>query len=495
MANNKKIHDDIMELYNTFAQHWTKTALIDAAREQKISYQNLWSMIENGKRILLNDFKLTKGQTVCLIMSNSLELAVLYFSALCAGIVVAPLDPEKSLDDINHILHDVKPALVITDSQVVTWIEETVQVSSFSARLLQQADTSIEQLACLHELDYESLFLITFTSGSTGKAKGVMHSFGNLAQTSHAFAKKFNFNHNNIWYHNLPMSYMAGILNQLVMPLLTGGCVVIGPRFSVRQALTFWDIPITYSVNTFWFVPTMLSLISKLDRSAEGAIYTQAHNIIGCVGTAPLTGELKQRFQDKYGIGLYQSYGLSETLFISTQLPDQQDLVHSVGALLDGVTLSFDNDEEIIIDVPWMFLGYLGQDACSQEHYKSGDLGKLDEQGLLHVTGRKKDLIIRGGLNISPKKIEDVISALNVCDECVIVGLPHDVVGEKITCFYVAKQSEHAVPEKDIQKGVYAHLGKDYLIDSFIMLDALPKNSNGKIDKLLLQKKYGQSVS
>ena len=130
---------------------------------------------------------------------------------------------------------------------------------------------------------------------------------------------EFNFNDKSVFYHNLPMTHMAGFLNLIILPLVSGSKIIIDREFQASSIASFWDNPIKYGANVFWFVPVIIDLLVNLDRGDKGVNYFKSVRGIGCVGTAPLKYLSKCKFEEKYGnIKLYESYGLSETLFVST---------------------------------------------------------------------------------------------------------------------------------------------------------------------------------
>jgi long-chain acyl-CoA synthetase len=318
-----------------------------------------------------------------------------------------------------------------------------------------------------------------------------MHSFRNLLRSSVAFSSRLGLGKSNVFCHNLPMSYMAGILNLIILPFASGGRVVVGRRFSVSNLAGFWNAPARYSVNTFCFIPTELALLLKLDRGSEGVEYARRTKIIGFVATAPLKPQLKQAFEERYGISLYESYGLSETLFVAANYPGR-DRAGSVGLPLDGVSFEIGADGEVLIRTPWMFLGYSNAASPVQENcFPSGDLGEIEVDGGLRITGRKKDLIIRGGINISPRRIEELLDSSGAIEECAVVGVDDEILGEKVVCFFVPKGGD---PDrvKRLSREVAAGLGKDYRIDKFVELRALPRNVNGKLDRQALRRSYTQ---
>jgi len=480
-------------LQNLFKNNWNELFIIDGINNKKYLYQEFFLAILNCKE-KLEKFSFKKNDTVCLLMSNSLEMMILYFTCLIMQIIVVPIDPNKSENEIREILSQFKYNAIFCDNNIEFQHENLIYINEFRKEFYKQREISKDQLDVFNEPDYNKLFLITFTSGSTGAVKGVMHSFNNLIRSALAFNKQFNFGKQNVFYHNLPMTYMAGILNLIVLPFISESKIIIGERFNISNVMRFWDIPTRYSVNTFWFIPAILTLLLKFDRGEKGIKYANYTKIIGCVGTASLNDKVKKEFETKYGISLYESYGLSETLFVSTNSPEMPEIEGSVGKILGDVDVNICDDGEIALNVPWMFLGYINienKDYFEDEKYLTGDIGQFDKNGFLFITGRKKEIIIRGGVNISPKRIEKFLESFDSFEEFCIIGVNDVNIGEKIVCFFVPKKSRYNVELKKIlNMNIIEKLGHDYRIDEFVEMDVIPKTINGKVDKLKIEKIY-----
>lgn len=478
-------------LKDIFKENWNEIFIFDGLNDRELSYMNFCNMILNCKETL-EGMGIEKNDVVCLIMSNSIDLAILYFTSLIMQLTVVPIDINKGENDIKEILSQLKYKAIISNIPDLEIPEkEIIDINEFKDIFSKKIELDINELNVFDGLDYNKIFLITFTSGSTGVAKGVMHSFNNLIMSALAFKQRFNFNKRNIFYHNLPMTYMAGILNLIILPLVSESKIVIGERFNISNIMRFWDIPIRYSANTFWFIPTIVALLLKLDRGDQGINYARRNKLLGCVGTAPLNYKMKIEFETKYHIQLYESYGLSETLFITTNSPHRPQIENSVGEMLEGVETVILEDGEIAINVPWMFLGYTNIEIggyFKKGKYLSGDIGRIDNKDFLYITGRKKDLIIRGGINISPKKIEDFIFELEAFEETVIMGFEDINLGEKIVCYFVPKKGQDSEnTKKKLNREIIEKLGKDYHIDEFIKLEEIPKTNTGKADKPMIR--------
>ena len=493
MNKTKEMIDTGNILQNIFKNNWNELFIIDGINDEKYSYNDFFTAIMNCKE-RFESIGISKNDTVCLLMSNSFELIIFYFACLILQITVIPIDPNKGENEIKEILSQLKYNAIFCNNNLQIQDEKLVQVDNIIKSCNEEKESRYDEINIFITLDYDKLFLITFTSGSTGAVKGVMHSFNNLIRSALAFNKGFRFGKQNVFYHNLPMTYMAGILNLIVLPFISESKIVIGERFNISNIMRFWDIPIQYSVNTFWFIPTILTLLLKFDRGEEGIKYANNTKIIGCVGTAPLSDKLRKEFRTEYSISLYESYGLSETLFVSTNSPEMVEIESGVGKLLDGVDVDICDDGEIALNVSWMFLGYTNvenKDYFKNDKYLTGDIGRIDKNGFLFITGRKKDLIIRGGINISPKKIEKFIESFDGFYECVIIGIDDINMGEKIVCFFVPKKSMYnAELKKILNMNIIEKLGYDYRIDEFVKMDKIPKTINGKVDKLRIKEIY-----
>lgn len=491
MSETNKMNQEVNvgELFqNIFKKNWDMEFIFDGINDVTLSYKEFFSRVLSYKEKLVK-IGLKRQDVICLLLPNSIELVILYFAGLLMNLKVVPIDPEKGSSDIREILSHLDYKVIISNEQSFDSTQKNIFINEFidiKYKIIEKKESDL-----FNKVNFDEIYLITFTSGSTGVPKGVMHSFNNLVKSAIAFNDKFDFDSKNVFYHNLPMTYMAGILNLLILPIIAGSKIVLGKRFNISNIAEFWDVPIRYSVNTFWFIPTILEILLKLDRNPKGLQYTKSNKIIGCVCTSPLNPSTKDEFEKKYSISLYESYGLSETLFVTTNFPNS-DKSGSVGKILNDAEMSFLEDNEIAIKVPWMFLGYHGikeNQFLKNRWFSSGDIGYLSENKFCVITGRKKDLIIKGGINISPKKIEDFIKNYH-STEVVILGFANKFMGEKTVCFFVPNVE---FDQKQINKKIVEELGKSYHIDQFIELKKIPKNLNGKVDKPKIRETYEQN--
>ena len=287
------------KLLRIFKDNWKEDFIFDAINGQIYTYENFFKKTIEYKENLVK-LGLKKNDQIVIIMNNSVDVVALYFAALFEGISIVSIDPLKGKEEMLEILSRVNYKKIFSNISELDF-EEIENTENFKIRNLEVNYLDLTNIFV--KIDYDSLFIITFTSGSTGKSKGVMHSFNNFAFSSEKFSKQFGFNKTHKFFHNLPMSYIGGILNLLILPLISESKIIISDRFDISKIINFWHEPIKYSANTFWFPPTIISLLLKLDRGDIGTNYSKKNKIIGLVGMAALKENVKKEFEEKLNRG------------------------------------------------------------------------------------------------------------------------------------------------------------------------------------------------
>ena len=429
---------------------------------------------------------LAGGPRIAVLCDNSAEVLAVYWAALLLGGEIVPVDVMKGREEISRLVREAGADVVVSDRDGVD-VAAAKQLG-LGELLVESRRARPMRFNGYSSVDFDGDFLTVFTSGSTGTPKGIVHSFGALCLSAIAFASRFGFSRKNTFFHNFPMSYMAGVLNTFVMPLLCGSRIVVGARQSVAAAFRFWPQVAAGEADTFWFNPTFCNMLLQLDRGAEGVEYCGRHAITACIGTAPLDNRTRTAFEGRYGVKLHESFGLSETLFLSTNSPFDPEVPGSVGRLLDGVDATISEDGELLVDAPWLLKGYARSEEAVARPFRTGDLGHVDGGGRLFITGRRKDLIIKGGINVSPGKIEAFLAGnFPGLGDVSVVGHPDPVMGERTVCFFTGEALSRE-QEKSVDSALRRELGRDYAVDAFFRIDRLPLTSNGKVDKPALRK-------
>jgi len=299
----------------------------------------------------------------------------------------------------------------------------------------------------LETADGNDLIVIMYTSGTSAKPKGLAHRLGRMFRNAAAFASAQGIDENSRFYLTLSMAYMGGFYNLLILPFLCGASVVVDHVFDARSSLHFWEKAKNNNVNTLWLAPTVLSILLRMDRGRTGEEFCRASVRHAFVGFAPLPLKVKDEFESRYGLRLIENYGLSETLFVTARSQESSNGAGYVGEALPGIGLRVVRDEvesaapgsdgEVQILTPDLMAGYLDADGRLLEidasvWFPTGDIGRMGEGNALFITGRKKDLIIRGGVNISPAAVEEALMQVNGVADVAVVSIPHELYGEDI---------------------------------------------------------------
>lgn len=481
------------------ALDFSEEFVCDALAGKHYSYTDFFARCLTISKQLRKDAA-GKGHLV-LIMDNSIELLSCYFAAILSGKIATAIDPLKGKDEVAHILSSIDDGYIVVDKAGKTKVDAfnlLLETGTFDATACADGDIKNGVIDSLEQRDFLSDYLLTFTSGTTGNTKGVRHSLNNLFLTAEAFNSMFHVGKEHVFAHLMPMTYMAGILNSIFQPFVAGSKIVVLGRFSPMKAFTFWQEVAKYEINTFWLSPSMLTILLKVAKHEVGQEYCKEHKTLFFIGTAPLHQSTRDEFEAKYPVKLYASYGLSETLFLSTETPETLALGGgNVGKLLNGVDYRFGSDGEFLVDVPWMFLGYTNEPTAHYfdgTSYKTGDLAKI-EDGILSIVGRSKDLIIKGGMKISPALIENVATGVEGVEECAVFSVLNKFKEELVVLGYSSSMQETVELEKSISAAVVSALGKNYMIDRFYHVQSIPKNVNGKHDKKVLKAQYQKDLN
>lgn len=491
-----------------------KTFLIDSKSGQKHTFDQIFS---DSCKIAaqLNDAGLKKGDRIIFSIENSVEFVKLYFACLYSGIVSIPLNPILAAGQKDYIIqHSEAKAIVYSEGTAEGFHSETLLSSKTinfklnqTNKVLKTTDGRIIQLdniklsngiKAFENCSEEDDLIIIYTSGTTSNPKGVIHSLKNIVNNAVLFTSTIGITSENIFFNNLSMTYLGGYYNLMLLPFAAGASIVLSDVFDAKAIINFWEHIEKYKVNTLWIVPTVISILNEFDRGEKGSLYCRDHIKIALTGTAPLTEAVREKFETKYGIRLIENYALSETLFISTDLPQQERIKGSVGKIIDGIDIkvldagnqNLPNQEEgeIVVETNTLMKGYFNVDDPSLKKisnpFYTGDVGMVDENGNLFVTGRKKDLIIRGGINISPKAIEDLIYEVNGVLECAVVGIPNKITGEEvIAVIKLADDYGLETVTKDIYALAATRLSSNQIPSAVFELSDFPKTSSNKIQK------------
>ncbi len=419
---------------------------------------------------------LEPGDRMLFSAEPSLELVVAHIAALRSGIVVVPANTAYREREVAHIVNDARPrAALVDDRDRADWV-----VAAGGPKTLvvgPDVDLPDGDPAILDSADPETPALIGYTSGTTGSPKGAVLTHANLLAGSESVGLAWRWTASDRLVLALPLFHAHGLCVGLHGTLLAGASAVLLPRFEPDAVL---DAAGAHEASLFFGVPTMYHRLAQSARVAE------LGRLRLCVsGSAALPAELHRALGDRSGQQVLERYGMTETLMNVSNPYAGERRAGSVGFPLPGVELRL-SDGEIQLRGPNVFAGYWEQPEATTESFtdgwfRTGDLGRLDPDGYLHILGRSKELIISGGLNVYPREVEDVLLDHPDVAEVAVVGTPSDEWGEVVTA-YVVPTGEHPSPDPLLRFAAerLAAFKRPRLVH---FVDSLPRNALGKVVK------------
>jgi long-chain acyl-CoA synthetase len=508
-------------ILNIVARHDQQVFLVDANSGREITYGEFHRQA-CALAAELRVRGLQKGDRVGVMLPNCCELAVLYFACLYLGAVIVPINPSLSRSEVQFILGSCKPALVVTSLSNEKVVREfhanvfglqTAQDEGKNSDLTNlqiPAGVAPTDFIPLETADAEDLLVIMYTSGTSAKPKGLAHKVGRMFRNATVFSQAQKIDHDSRFYLTLSMAYMGGFYNLLLLPFLCGASVVVDHVFDARSSLRFWEKAKDKRVNCLWMAPTVLSILLRMDRGHTGEDFCRNSVRHVFVGFAPLPLKVKDEFESRYGVRLVENYGLSETLFVTARSQNDRFTNGYVGEPLPGIKVRIINDSgeqlspgvdgEIQIRTPDLMAGYLDLeghllDSDPASWFATGDVGHLDAESSLSITGRKKDVIIRGGVNISPAAIEEVLMHVAGVAEVAVVSIPHELYGEDIVAVL---KLEAGVDVDSALESVAAqaklNLAQHQQPARYVAIDELPRTANGKVQKARIRELVAEKL-
>ena len=449
------------------------------------------------------------GDRVAAQVEKTPENLLLYLATLRAGAVYLPLNTAYTLAELDYFIGDAAPALIVCDpskqaglfgiaSRRGTRAIETLDAGG-KGTLTDSASTMPEEFADVARADSD-LAAILYTSGTTGRSKGAMLTHDNLASNAKTLLAYWRFTDKDVLLHALPVYHTHGLFVASNTVMLSGGSMIFLSKFDADEVMRL--LP---KATAMMGVPTFYTRLLKHPGLTKAAC---AHMRLFTSGSAPLLAETHIEFQAKAGHAILERYGMTETNMNTSNPYDGDRIAGTVGFPLPGVALRIADPETgkelpqgetggIEVKGPNVFPGYWRMPEKTEAEFRAdgffitGDVGKIDERGYVHIVGRAKDLIITGGFNVYPKEIESEIDALPGVAESAVIGCPHPDFGEGVTAVIVCKPGV-ALSEKAVIGVLEQRLAKFKLPKRVIFMDDLPRNTMGKVQKNVLRDQHAK---
>ncbi|MDH3632184.1 MAG: malonyl-CoA synthase [Gammaproteobacteria bacterium] len=463
------------------------------------------SMVELSGRLanLLLEQKVKPGDRVAVQVQKSAEAIALYLATIRAGAVFLPLNTAYTRAEIEYFLEDAEPTIFVCSSQCEPDFDD-IEARVFSldgdgaGNLLDAAGVMPTEFNNLAR-GSQDLAAILYTSGTTGLSKGAMLSHDNLLSNALTLVDYWHFDSHDVLLHALPIFHTHGLFVATNVILITGASMIFLPRFDLDQMIE--QLP---NANTLMGVPTFYTRLLADDRFDRDLV---SHMRLFVSGSAPMLAETHLQFEERTGHRILERYGMTETNMNTSNPYDGERRVGSVGFPLPGVEIRISDPETgdelplgetgmIEVRGPNVFLGYWRKpektalELRSNGFFISGDLGKVDAEGYLHILGREKDLVISGGYNIYPKQIETEIDTLDGVLESAVFGIADADLGEAVAAAVVPIDGVKLDPEQ-LVKALEPVLARFKLPRKVFVIDELPRNAMGKVQKNSLRDTYG----
>ncbi len=475
-----------------------------------------WNDIEeiSGRMAsLLTALDLEAGARVAVQVEKSPEALMLYLACLRSGLVYVPLNTAYKSSEIEYFLFDAEPSVVVCDSRNLEWVGALADKAGTPHvyTLDEDGTGSLPVASASQEAGYttvqsrpDDLAAILYTSGTTGRSKGAMLSHENLSSNVRVLHDHWGWSSDDVLLHMLPLFHVHGLFVAAHGALLAGATMIWLPRFNVEQAIA--HLP---RCTVMMGVPTYYVRLLADPRFTRELCRNMR---LFVSGSAPLLTETFNAFKARIGQPILERYGMSETVMLTSnpyEAAAGERIGGTVGRPLPGVSVRIVDDSDKSLPVgeignvqvrgPNVFHGYWRMPEKTREEFtadgwfRTGDVGHMGGKGVpddfLSIVGRSKDLIISGGYNVYPKEIELVIDTLPGVEESAVIGVPHPDFGEAVVAVVVPRKGA-SLDTTALLASLKSSLANFKVPKQIQVVDRLPRNTMGKVQKNILRKQF-----
>jgi len=472
---------------------------------EEVSYKAFFANAERMAQALV-DAGVKPGDRVAVQAPKTQAMLELYVATVLAGGVFLPLNTAYTASEITYFLTDAKPWIFVCDPKC----EDELSAVAKDAGVDQVLTIGADEGGSLPERrdaaapgftpaprGPDDLAAILYTSGTTGRSKGAMLTHRALASNAQTLKDSWHFSADDVLIHALPIFHTHGLFVATNITLLAGSSCIFMSKFDADDILGYMpDATVLMGVPTFY--------VRLLETEGVGEASVNMRLFVS--GSAPLLAETHDRWRDVTGHAILERYGMTETNMNTSNPYDGDRRAGTVGFPLPGVEVivtdpatgaPLPQGEIGVLEVrgPNVFAGYWKMPDKTAEELRdngffiTGDLGRIDADGYVHIVGRGKDLIISGGYNIYPKEIELVIDDLPGVVESAVIGVPHKDFGEAVVAVIVAQDGVE-ISAKDVSNMIKDNLARFKQPKRIEFVQALPRNAMGKVQKNVLREAY-----
>jgi acyl-CoA synthetase (AMP-forming)/AMP-acid ligase II len=439
-----------------------------------------------------------RGDLIAIDMERSVDAIVALLACAGAGACPCPLEPRLSAEQTSSRLESVGIDWLLCSAERRKELQDLLPASN-RILLVEEAQSASHEYWD-ETIGPEDRALLLFTSGSTGRPKGVLLTHGNIINNATGVIAHSELSVDDRLLHVMPLHHTNAINNQLFAPFLCGATVIFASRFKAEEMPKLMH---NYRPTIITGVPTIYARMLSQSFSDQSL---SSLRMARC-GSAPITVDLHKQIEAKLGCALIVSYGLSEATCTSTMNPSSRRKIGTVGTVLarqqvrllgsDGQQVMPGQEGEVCIGGASVMANYIGAEpgttdrAITNGWLRTGDLGRFDSEGYLSITGRIKEVIIRGGENLSPVLIENAIASHPGVAACCVVGKADADLGEVPVAFVIPSVDWQPAPDEIIAM-VTQRLSRIYQPYEVHFVESLPETSVGKIDRKALAARLKQ---
>lgn len=499
-----------------------KTFLFDARDGRSWTYAEFDAAV-NRTADMLAARGVGRGRVVSLLLPNSAEYVIAYFACFKTGALAGPVNSLLKPEEAAYVVGNSKAKALLYHSQFSETVAEIQkEVPSLVAAIEFDDETAANanytnansantsSVATPGEswrelaLSRDDEAIIIYTSGTTGKPKGCLLVHGNLLANARQIVDWLKFTPADRLLSVMPLFHMNAVMVTTIAAMYAGGGSVVSPRFSASR---FWQTISDYEVTSFGSVATMLSMLLATYPEGVPANLRREQLRFALCGSAPVPAEVLRRFEETFDCLVIEGYGLSESTVRATfNPPDARRRPGSCGQSIGCEIKIFDEHErevaagapgEIVLRGANIFKGYYDNEAATAEAFRggwfhTGDVGYADADGFYYIVDRMSDMIIRGGENIYPREIDELLYKHPAVAAAATIGVPDNLYGEEVAAFVVLKAGCAASAEELIEH-CRAHLADFKCPKTINFLAELPKGPTGKVLKRELARKFDPS--
>jgi len=461
----------------------------------------------------LTTYGIGRGDVVCVQLPNWWETVITALAIWRLGAVLNPVTPIYRASELRTIFHLAKPSLVIVpgsfgDTDYISMAVQALAAAGIDAHVIavRSNDSAVGFLATggvaatelpdIASLSADDICMLMFTSGTTGQPKGVLHSHRTLQYEAWSIINRFTLKTPRVFMPS-PLTHITGLLYGILLPILTDGSVVLQDRWNAERAV---DIIETTGCNfCVGATPFLAGLVKEYGQRESRSSLTAF-----VCGGADVPPVVIQQAHDVMGTLAVRAYGLTELPTLTCGRPEDSMTLRSGddGALTDGSQFRLANMQGDVGDLeargPEMFLGYLDSDDNAQAFtddgwFRTGDRAVLDGDRC-RIVGRSKDIIVRGGENLSPQEVENLVVTMAGVGDIAVVGVPDSVLGERACAMLVADGVPPTLTQ--ISDFLDAHgLARQKAPEHLLLCSTLPRTPSGKVQKYMLREQAARRLA